>query len=81
MVRCGSMKLTSTKVLCLKEIGLHVCFKYANESRFISQHDWGGEGPHDHLMDRRIFDLRMTKIFIRAPKIRGQMDTKTMWSC
>lgn len=41
----------------------------------------GGEDPHDHLMDRRIFDLRMTKIFIRAPKIRGQMDTKTMWSC
>jgi hypothetical protein len=41
----------------------------------------GGEDPHDHLMDRRIFALSMTKIFIRAPKIKRQMARDTMWSC
>ena len=43
------------------------CWKYNNHSRLNNQHNWGERGKghlQDHLMNKRLFNLKMNKIFI-----------------
>ena len=54
---------TSTKKMCLKEIGLRAQ-KNANHSRFNSQHDYGD--LHDHLNEHEKLHFMMNKIFMSS---------------
>jgi hypothetical protein len=64
------------KDMCSKEIGLRAQSMITSLGA-ISQHNWGY--LYDHLMSMRI-SLRMSKIFICAPKIM-KVATASIWIC
>ena len=47
-----------------------MCSEHAYHPKLNDQHDWGD--LHDHLMNMKIFDVIMTKIFIRGTRLHAQ---------